>query len=207
MIIVVDYGMGNILSVSKALEYVSSEEVVVSSSADDLLNASRIVLPGVGSFGDAMKNLQEFGLVEPLKRAVLVDKKPFLGICLGMQILADEGFEHGRNRGLGFVPGIVKRFTFDDKELKIPHVGWNDITFKQKSSLLDGVKINSCFYFVHSFHMVCEDESYILATCNYGYDFVAAIKKGNIFATQFHPEKSQQMGLKILKNFVAWDGD
>ena len=204
MIIIVDYGMGNLRSVSKALEQISHDDVKISRDPQDLQKANKIVLPGVGAFGDAMNNLRKFGLIKVLNEQVLQLKKPFLGICLGMQILTTEGFEHGHCLGLGWVLGTVKRFQLDKKKFKVPHVGWNEIEIKQESDLFKGLDNKLDFYFVHSFHMECNDQSWIAATCFYGYEFIAAIKKENIFATQFHPEKSQQNGLKILKNFVDW---
>jgi len=203
MIVVVDYGMGNLRSVEKALETVTSEEVKVSSNPEDIRNADKIVLPGVGAFGDGMKNLEKLSLIKPLREVVIEKKKPFLGICLGMQLLADEGFEHGNHKGLGFIPGKVTKFNLDSS-YKVPHVGWNNIDVIGGNSLLSRL-VDFDFYFVHSFHLECDD-SYVAAKCNYGYDFVAAIKKENIFATQFHLEKSQHTGLRILENFVEWDG-
>lgn len=206
MIVIIDYGMGNLRSVSKALEFITDEEVTVSRSKEDLEKADRAILPGVGSFGNAMQNLKKFGLIEILRKEIIEKKKPLLGICLGMQILAEEGFEHGHHNGLGFIPGKVTKFNLDTNKFKIPHVGWNNIKVKQENQILSNIKEDTDFYFVHSFQMECTDEPLIVATCSYGHEFVAAIKKDNIFATQFHPEKSQQNGLKILKNFIKWDG-
>ena len=207
MILIVDYGMGNIHSVSKALEYVTNEEVVISANPEDLIKASRIVLPGVGAFGEGIASLKNGGWMGVLKKAVLQEKKPFFGICLGMQMLAEESLEHGRYSGLGWIKGNVTRFMPTAPELKIPHVGWNDVQFKKNNPLLQGVREKADFYFVHSFHLTNTEPEIIAATCDYGYPFVAAIKKDNIFATQFHPEKSQQQGLQILKNFCQWKGE
>lgn len=207
MILIVDYGMGNIRSVSKALECITNEEVSISAVPEDLTKASRVVLPGVGAFGDGIASLKKGGWIDALKNAVLQEKKPFLGICLGMQMLAEESFEHGRYPGLGWIKGNVTRFVPNTPELKIPHVGWNDILFKKDNPLFRGVREKADFYFVHSFHLTDTEPEIIAATCEYGYPFVAAIKKDNIFATQFHPEKSQQQGLQILKNFCQWGGE
>jgi len=198
MIAIVDYGMGNLKSVSKAFEFISRDEILVTDKAEVLQRADRIVLPGVGSFGDAVSNLSKLGLIVALRTEVLEKKKPFLGICLGMQILAEKGFEHGTHQGLGFIKGTVTRFEVD---LKVPHIGWNNIKIKKNNQLLTDDSHD--FYFVHSYHLKSDDDI-VCATCNYGYEFIAAIKKYNIFATQFHPEKSQKAGLQILKNFVGW---
>ena len=203
MIVVVDYGMGNIRSVSKAFEACGAA-VLVSAKPEDLKKAERIVLPGVGAFGDSMGNLKRLGLIEPLREEVLVRKKPYFGICLGMQILAESGEEKGNHQGLGWLPGQTLAFSFKDSELKVPHIGWNDIKIIQDSPLWKGLGKKLDFYFVHSYHLTPGNPSDVAATCNYGYDFAAAVQRGNIFATQFHPEKSQEAGLQIIRNFLAW---
>lgn len=207
MIAIIDYGMGNLHSIKKALEYVGGE-VFVTENPADLQNAGRIVLPGIGAFGDGMANLENAGFVEVLKAEILEKKKPFLGICLGMQLLADRSFEFGVHEGLGFMAGEVKKFEFagsPNNHLRIPHVGWNNINFKSDHALLSGIKDRSDFYFVHSYHYVPKEDNTIVATSDYGYSFPAIVASQNIFATQFHPEKSQKDGLKLLTNFLNWD--
>ncbi len=205
MIAIIDYGMGNLLSVQKAFEYLGEEARLIANPAL-LEEATHVVLPGVGAFPGAVAALKEKGWIAPLEREVLGGGKPFLGICLGMQLLAEYGEENSRCQGLGWIRGHVKPFVFDSPELKVPHVGWNEISPRDDVQLLKGLGKEATFYFVHSYHMVCKDENDIAATCEYGYTFPAAIQKGNIFATQFHPEKSQDNGIKILENFVDWNG-
>lgn len=202
MIVIVDYDMGNLRSIAKALEYVGGD-VIISSKPEDLKKAEKIVLPGVGAFRDGMANLQKKGLDLVLNEEVNKNKKPFLGICLGMQLLADKSYEFGEWNGLGFISGEVKKFDIN-KKYKIPHVGWNNVKIIYEHPLLKGIKDNSDFYFVHSYHLICKDKKAIAGTCEYGGDFTAMVAKDNIFATQFHPEKSQKSGLKLLENFVNW---
>ena len=202
MIAVVDYGMGNIRSVCKAFEYIG-QQVVVTNEPDALNTVDAIVLPGVGAFGDAMRHLRELNLIDKLNEQVLEKKKPFLGICLGMQLVAKKSHEHGINDGLGWIDCEVQRLT-GPTDLRIPHVGWNDVTVTDCSGgLFDGVKQNSTFYFVHSF-AVKHVNGHASAHCQYGDGFVAAVKKDNIFAVQFHPEKSQKSGQQLLRNIVNW---
>lgn len=198
MIAIIDYGMGNLRSVEKALEKVGAK-VSVTRDPDELRRAERIVLPGVGAFGDAMDNLQKRGLIDVIKEEVAAGK-PFLGICLGLDLLFEESDEHGLHRGLGLLPGRVELLPTD---LKIPQIGWNQISIRKKSSLLDGIPDGSSFYFVHSYAVVPEDESDILCTTEYGCTFVSAVERGNIAAFQFHPEKSSSLGLQILSNFAS----
>ena len=195
--------MGNLLSVQKALEYLG-EDVRIISAPKNLQNAERLVLPGVGAFPDAMANLERHGWQDALHVEVFEKKKPFLGICLGMQLLAEFGEENGGSRGLGWIKGAVKLFTLADRSLKIPHVGWNEIIAVPNSPLFNGIRPGATFYFVHSYHFVCTEQHDVAALCQYGSEFTAAIRKENIFATQFHPEKSQDNGLKVLENFVDW---
>lgn len=203
MVVVVDYGMGNIRSVSKAFE-AAGAQVLVSSKVEDLEKADRIVLPGVGAFGDSMANLEKLGLIGPLKEQVLGKKKPYFGICLGLQILAEAGEEKGHYRGLGWLPGKTVMFALQDPDLKVPHIGWNDITISRESPLWEGLGKKRDFYFVHSFYFSPQDPRDTAATCSYGLDFTAAVQHENIFATQFHPEKSQESGLRIIQNFLSW---
>lgn len=203
MIVVVDYGMGNIRSVSKAFEACGAD-VTVSSRPEDLAKAERIVLPGVGAFGDSMANLKKRGLIDPLREEVLGRKKPYFGICLGMQILAERGEEKGDHKGLGWLQGSTVMFQLADPQLKVPHIGWNDIRIVKDGPLWKGLGRKLDFYFVHSFHFATADASDVAAVCNYGIDFTAAVLHENIFATQFHPEKSQESGLQIIRNFLNW---
>jgi glutamine amidotransferase len=197
MIVVIDYGMGNLHSVRKALEVVGAK-TKVSSRAEDILKADKIVFPGVGSFGEAMKELNKRKLVKPIKDAIN-GGKPFLGLCLGLQLLFERSEEAPGVKGLGVLKGDVKRFKL--KGLKVPHMGWNSIKNK-RSTILDKVPDSSYMYFVHSYYVKPKDKKVILTTTNYGIDFASGICKDNVYAFQFHPEKSQTLGLKILKNFV-----
>lgn len=199
---VIDYGMGNLHSVSKALETVGAE-VVIAGKPDDLQTADRIVLPGVGSFAEGMHQLHARGLIIALHKEVMEEQKPFLGICLGMQLAASSGEENGHARGLGWIDGKVQRLDPEDKLNKVPHMGWNDITLTRESMLFQGVRGALTFYFVHSYHFIPSDPSVVSAVCDHGGPFAAVIEKDNIHLVQFHPEKSQSMGLKILENFLA----
>lgn len=206
MIRIVDYGMGNLRSVQKAIERLG-EEAVLTQDPAEVANAEKLILPGVGAFGAAMANLTKLGLVEPI-RDFASSGRPFLGICLGMQLLLAESDEQGSFAGLGIVPGrVVKFFKPEDvsqatQGLKVPHMGWNKLTKRLDCPLLDGVADGSGVYFVHSFYADPPRE-FIAATSDYGIDFCAVIRKDNIFATQFHPEKSGSIGLKMLENFIA----
>jgi len=203
MIAIIDYGMGNLRSVQKGFEKVGFEAVV---TADPrvVLAAERIVLPGVGAFRDCMRNLEQAGFVEPILR-VIREGRPFLGICVGMQLLLTDSVEFGLYQGLNVIPGHVLRFpdemVADGEKLKVPHMGWNQLAVRRPAPVFAGVKDGTNVYFVHSYYVVPENESVVAATSSYGVEFCAAIWKDNIVATQFHPEKSQDVGLRILKNF------
>jgi len=196
MIALVDYGMGNLGSVEKALRRVGCE-VTVTNDADVVLAADGVVLPGVGAFDDCMTNLTDRGLVGPIRRVIEADR-PFLGICLGLQLLFESSEEGGRQPGLGVLRGKVIRFRHD---LKVPHIGWNQLTIRRPAPHLQGVAEGSFVYFVHSYYVAPEDESVVATTTDYGYEFVSAVWRGKLFASQFHPEKSQDIGLQILTNF------
>ncbi|MBW2990335.1 imidazole glycerol phosphate synthase subunit HisH [Candidatus Woesearchaeota archaeon] len=203
MILVVDYGMGNLRNVMKAFNRVGYQDVIISNKVKDVEKADAYVLAGVGAFGDAMDTLNKLGLVELLTKAVKKDGKPVLGICLGVQLLATEGFEGGRNKGFDFIPMSVKKLELKDSKLRLPHIGWDDTHIVKKDSILfKDVSNGVDFYYVHSFHPVCEKKEAIAATCDYGGNFVAAVEYKNIFGTQFHPEKSHKFGLLIIKNFA-----
>jgi imidazole glycerol-phosphate synthase subunit HisH len=206
MIVIIDYKMGNLYSIQKAIEYLG-EDVIVSNDHAEILKADKIILPGVGAFPDGMKNLRNLNLIYILKDQILSKRKPFLGICLGMQLLAKKSYEFQETTGLGFIESEVIKFPFQDPVLKVPHVGWDDIKVIQRSSLFNEINTGDCFYFVHSFYMKNERNEDVAATCDYGVEFTCAIKRANIFATQFHPEKSQENGLKILSAFINWDGE
>lgn len=203
MIAIIDYGMGNLRSVQKAFEKVGFE-ALVTSDPKVVLEADRVVLPGVGAFRDCIRNLEEGGFIEPILQ-VIREGRPFLGICLGLQLLFTESEEFGLHRGLDVIPGRVLRFPDGMKEgseeLKVPHMGWNQLSIKRRPPALAGIPDGSNFYFVHSYYVKPDDPSVVATTTDYGGDFCSAIWKDNIFATQFHPEKSQEKGLAILKNF------
>ena len=197
MIVLIDYGVGNLYSVEKAVAYVGGD-VKISSSAEDIVRAEKIILPGVGAFGDCMKNLEATGLIPTIK-AEISSGKPILGICVGMQILFAGSEESPCVNGLKIFGGQVKKIRAGD--LKIPHMGWNSIKFGD-SKLFAGLSGEPYFYFVHSYHASPDDKKIIAATTTYGEEVTAAIEFENIFATQFHPEKSGDVGLHVLKNFV-----
>lgn len=198
MITVIDLNLGNVASVDKALKHLNIKHVV-SDSARDIQNAEKIIFPGVGNFFEAAKRMKNLGLADILKEQVIGKKIPLLGICLGMQLLAGFGEEGGGAEGLNFINGEIKLLRTDKAKLRLPHIGWNDVNFTD-FKLFTGIKNSSCFYFVHSYEMILQEEVKI-ATSNYGVDFVAAIQKGNIMGVQFHPEKSQEAGLCLLNNF------
>lgn len=199
MIAIVDYQMGNLRSVQKGFERVG-HEAMVTSNPHELAQAERVVLPGVGAFEDAIAELRRRDLIGPIKEAV-ASGKPFLGICLGLQLLFDVSFEGGEWPGLGIIPGKVVRFEVPP-EYKVPHMGWNQCRVVRRSSALAETADGTHFYFVHSYHCVPVDQSVVALTADYHRPFVAAIWKDNLFATQFHPEKSQAEGLKLLKAFA-----
>ncbi len=202
MIALIDYGMGNLRSVAKALEN-QGGKILLTSKTKDIERADKIVLPGVGAFGKAVRNLRSLGLIEPLKKA-LQSGKPFLGICLGLQILFEKS-EEGGTSGLGILPGEVKKFPLLSG-MKIPHMGWNTVKFQKEnhysSAWFKGISDGSYFYFVHSYFVVPAHKEIIASTTFYGIEFVSSIAWKNIFACQFHPEKSGEMGLKLISNFL-----
>lgn len=197
-IVIIDYGMGNLHSVNKALKYVGAE-VEVTSEAAKIAKADKVILPGVGAFGDCMLNLEKYGLV-PVIKETLASDKPFLGICLGLQLLFEGSEEAPGIQGLGFFKGQVEKIKTD---LKVPHMGWNSLVLKNPSPLL-AKSADGYVYFVHSFHAVPEDKAIITAVCNYGIEVTAAVGRANVQAVQFHPEKSSKVGLGILQAFKEW---
>ncbi len=201
MIGLIDYGMGNIQSVINGFKAVKAELEVVSSPAD-LSEVDAVVLPGVGAFGDGMKNLRKLGFDHALREHVLEGGKPMLGICLGMQLLASNSTEHGKHEGLGWIPGEVQRLKNPgDGSIRIPHIGWNDVEVKKDQGLYKGMPHTPTFYFVHSYVFKPEDQDVVSGYCCHGDEFVASVEYKNIMATQYHPEKSQKDGLKILTNW------
>ncbi|RJO71142.1 MAG: imidazole glycerol phosphate synthase subunit HisH [Myxococcales bacterium] len=207
---IIDYGSGNLRSAAKAFERAAAEKNVsadirVVSDAAEIARADRIVLPGVGAFADCMRGLARLpGMVAAMDKAVRGQGRPFLGICVGMQLLATQGFEHGTHAGLGWIPGTVAALKPSDPALKIPHMGWNALEFRAAHPLLEGIAPGAHAYFVHSYAMTCRDPADVVATASYGGPVAALIAHANMAGTQFHPEKSQASGLRLIANFLAW---
>jgi imidazole glycerol-phosphate synthase subunit HisH len=198
MIGIIDYGMGNLRSVFNALDFLNAKSKIISNPSE-FSGLSHLIIPGVGSFSKAMKNFREKEFVEPVYEFAKSGKQ-ILGICLGMQLLADCGYEPEKTNGLGLIKGEVIKF--NRIEHRIPHMGWNSINIKKENKLFEGIKKEADFYFVHSYYFVPENESDVLTRTNYGIEFTSAVSKDNITGFQFHPEKSQKQGLKILENFI-----
>ena len=191
MIAIIDYGLGNLTSVKNALDFLGIESEITN-NIQKIEKADKIILPGVGAFGYGLENLKKLGLIEVLNKEVIKNKKPFLGICLGMQLICKKSYEEGEFQGLGWIEAEVIRFNLKNEKLLVPHVGWNDVRYNNTEQT---------FYFVHSYYLDIADKSIVVGWCNYGFDFPAIIQKENIFAVQFHPEKSQTEGLEILRKF------
>jgi len=210
-IVVIDYGMGNLRSVAKAVEHVApNQSVIISSDAGEIANAERVIFPGQGAARDCMRELQDRNLTQVVLDAA--KQKPFLGICMGMQVLLNHSEENNGIDCLGLYEGTVRFFGNDlkntaNEKLKIPHMGWNQVAQKMNHPLWENIKDQSRFYFVHSFYMDPQDKNIVAACSDYGMEFVTAIAKDNVFAVQFHPEKSAQDGLQLLKNFTHWNGN
>ena len=202
MIAIIDYDAGNIKSVEKALQKLGAD-VVITKDADVILNAEKVILPGVGAFGDAMSNLKRYGLDDVI-RQVVAKGTPFLGICLGLQLLFERSDETPGVEGLGILKGEILRIP-DKDDLKIPHMGWNSLHLQHGGRLFAGLEEQSYVYFVHSYYLKAEEEEIVKATTDYSVNIQASVEKGNVFACQFHPEKSSDVGLRILKNFVELD--
>lgn len=200
--VVVDYGMGNLGSVRRALELLGAD-AVVASEPEQLQGADRVILPGVGSFSEGMERLRDGGWDAALAEATQLRQVPLLGICLGMQLLASHGDEGGRSAGLGLIPGRVRLLSELGCELRVPHVGWNSVLLLGAPTLFALIPDATDFYFVHSFAMVPEDDADLFATCDYGVQVAAVIGRGRVYGTQFHPEKSSKAGLQLLKNFLG----
>ena len=202
MIAVINYGMGNVGSIVNMLKKVGAE-AIITNKKEEIQNADKIILPGVGTFDSGMTNLHDFGLVDVIKKEVLENRKPFLGICLGMQLLG-RCSEEGKMEGLNLIPFESKKFSFsNDLNLKVPHMGWNIVKFNINDLLFHGIEGTQRYYFVHSYHAVCDYAENSLISCDYGYEFTAAVKKDNIYGVQFHPEKSHKFGMKLMENFVG----
>jgi glutamine amidotransferase len=202
-IAIIDYGMGNLFSIEKRLKRMGVE-TIDASKAEDVLRADKLILPGVGHFAKAMEQLEKLGLIDVLNEEVLQNKKPILGICLGMQLFANYS-EEGNARGLEWINAEVKRFQIKDtKKFKIPHTGWNQVIAKKSSPLFENYTKPMEFYFVHSYYFNCKEEQDILAISNHEKNFVCAVQKNNIFGVQFHPEKSHEIGNELLKKFVNY---
>jgi imidazole glycerol-phosphate synthase subunit HisH len=200
IVAIIDYGLGNLRSVAGAVERLGHVPVVTDKPAE-LASADKLILPGVGAFGDGMRNLHERDLVEPLTQLVKEERKPLLGLCLGMQLLMSESEEFGRHRGLGWIDGVVRRIP--QNGIRVPHVGWNDLERTGESALFANLRDEALFYYVHSYWVDPADPSVVKAICEYGRPLPAVIEDGNVYGTQFHPEKSQLDGLTLLGNFLA----
>jgi glutamine amidotransferase len=204
---IVDYGMGNVQSVANALLFLG-EQSVITADPGRLEACDRLILPGVGAFGDAMEQLRARRLIEPLNRLVVEEERAFLGICLGMQLLADGSSEHGHHEGLGWIAGAVEPIRSANRDLKVPHMGWNDVDVRREHPLFRGLsQPGNCYYFVHSFWLVASREEDVVGTVQHGERLTAAVARGNIAGVQFHPEKSQDNGLQLLRNFTEWKSD
>jgi glutamine amidotransferase len=203
---IVDYGSGNLHSAAKAFERMADEPIIVTADPAAVAGADRIVLPGVGAFGDCWGGLNALdGMVEALEQAVVRGGRPFLGICVGMQLMATRGLEHGEHPGLGWIPGEVVRIEPTDPTLKVPHMGWNELSVARSHPVLDGLPAAAHMYFVHSYQFVVENASHVLATTDYGGPVTAVIGRENMIGSQFHPEKSQKSGLAFIEAFLKWN--
>jgi imidazole glycerol-phosphate synthase subunit HisH len=200
-IAIIDYGLGNLQSVAGAIERLG-HTAVISNKIDEINSADKLILPGVGAFEDGMNNLKNLGLVGPLTRLVVEEKKPILGICLGCQLMAMESTEFGRHQGLQWIDAEVLRIEPEDKSIRVPHVGWDNMAQSKDDPIFSNVPQEALFYYTHSYYVKCKSDDNILGTCEYGNNFHAVVRKGNIYGTQFHPEKSQIHGLEILRNFI-----
>lgn len=204
MIGIVDYGMGNLLSVYNAFDYLGAD-VKICSHPEELKEVDKIVIPGVGAFKDCIEKITSTGFLHALNEEVLTKGKPTLGICLGMQVMANRSFEGGEYKGLGWFDADVVRLIPTDSNLRVPNIGWNTIDYNKEVKFFKGLPVNPDFYLVHSFYVKSNNRNDVVATYDYTYPVTAAILKDNIFATQFHPEKSQDYGLQLLDNFIDWN--
>ena len=202
MIVIVDYGMGNLGSIQNMIKKAGGT-AVISSKIEDIERADKLILPGVGAFDTGVKNMDQLGLRPVLNQKVLKEKTPTLGICLGMHLMTRRS-EEGTLPGFGWIDGETVKFRFEGSEnhLKIPHMGWNTLQINQNHRIFEGFNEEASFYFVHSYHVVCDQKEQVLARTHYGYDFVSAVHKDNIIGVQFHPEKSHKFGMRVFKNFI-----
>jgi glutamine amidotransferase len=200
-IAIIDYGVGNLTSVKNAVARLNVP-VAVTSDPREIADATHLILPGVGSFEEGMRGLTTRGLVPVLRDEVLTKRKPILGICLGMQLLASEGFEHGKHEGLGFVPGVVPKIDTSRSGYRLPHIGWNDVRITGAHAITRGFTHTPVFYFVHSYHVVPDDPGVVAGVCDYGHEIAALLQAGTICGAQFHPEKSHDDGLQVFRNFL-----
>ena len=209
-LVIINYGSGNLHSVHKAFEAVNNNlenpyEIIVTNTPSEILNANKLVLPGVGAFQDCKNAIHKIdGLFESLEQVVIGEKKAFMGICVGMQLLAEKSLEFGECEGFGWIPGEVIKIEAP-ADYKIPHMGWNEVTFRNHE-LLNNISQNTDFYFVHSYYVRAEQRELVAATTTYGLEFDAVLARDNVFAAQFHPEKSSNAGLQLPANFMSWDG-
>jgi glutamine amidotransferase len=202
---IIDHGSGNLRSAAKAFERQADEPVLVTSDPEAVAAADRIVLPGVGAFADCRRGIDRLdGMLEALTEAVVAKGRPFLGICIGMQLMADAGLEHGRHPGFGWIGGEVRAIAPADPALKVPHMGWNALTIHRPHPVLAGIPDGTDVYFVHSFHLAAKNAGEVLATVDHGGPITAVVGRGNMIGTQFHPEKSQAAGLRLIGNFLGW---
>ena len=204
MIAIVDYGLGNLGSIQNMLKKVGFNNSIITNKASEIENADKIILPGVGAFDAGMEKINQSGLLQSLNKAVLEDKKPTLGICLGMQLLT-KGSEEGVLPGLGWIDAYTHRFQFGEENagLKVPHMGWNEVSVSKEHSLVKDLSIPARFYFVHSYYVKCQNKQDELLACHYGIDFTCAVQFENIMGVQFHAEKSHKFGMQLLKNFAS----
>ena len=202
---IIDHGSGNLRSAAKAFQRQADEPVLVTGDPDKVAAADRIVLPGVGAFADCRRGIDRLdGMLEALTEAVVAKGRPFLGICIGMQLMADVGLEHGRHPGFGWIGGEVRAIAPADPVLKVPHMGWNALTIHRPHPVLAGIPDGTDVYFVHSFHLAAKDAGEVLATVDHGGPITAVVGRDNMVGTQFHPEKSQAAGLRLIGNFLGW---
>jgi glutamine amidotransferase len=207
---IIDYGSGNLRSAAKAFErrareLATGDSILVTGDPDAVAKADRVVLPGVGAFGDCRRGLEAIdGMIDALADAAVAKARPFLGICVGTQLMADVGLEHGRHPGFGWIPGEVREIAPDDPALKVPHMGWNALRILKPHPVLEGLGDGTDVYFVHSYHLVAENPDHVLATVDHGGAITAAVGRDNIVGMQFHPEKSQAAGLRLIGNFLSW---
>lgn len=200
MIVIVDYSMGNTGSIKNMIKKIGYN-AIISSNVGEILEAKKLILPGVGSFDHGMKNLIDLGFVDILNQKVKIEKTPILGICVGFQLFSKKS-EEGNFDGLRWIDAETIKFKFSESNLKIPHMGWNSVILKRDSSLFTNFSSERQFYFVHSYHVVCKNSDEIVTTTNYGYEFVSTFQKDNIYGTQFHPEKSHKFGMQLIRNFI-----